>query len=141
MKIVTGPGIYSQRNQLVNVIIQFKMLLHFTGDFVSAVSLWHKRAVKKSDKKCRFATFTRCLRIATVLAHAHTCNYLSTTHVPFYSLDCARDFRYMCSRPCDGFRVPENGAGLGTRLVHVYYRVPNFRGAYFSRFSRILLKP
>ena len=32
--------------------------LRFTGDFVSAVSLWHKRAVKISCKKCRFATFT-----------------------------------------------------------------------------------
>ena len=32
---------------------------------------------EKLHKKCRFATFTYCLRIASVLAHAH--NYLSTT--------------------------------------------------------------
>ena len=79
--------------------------LHFTGDFVSVVSLWHKWAVKKSYKKCRFATFIRCLKIAIVLTHA--CNYLSTT-----SLACARDFRYQAlgywpahvtldTRPCD----------------------------------------
>ena len=44
--------------------------LHITGDFVSAVTLWHKRAVKISYKKYRFTIFTCCLRIATVLAHA-----------------------------------------------------------------------
>ena len=49
-------------------------LLHFTGDFVSAVSLWHKRAVKKKAICTRsvdsLRTFTR-LRITTVLAHAN----------------------------------------------------------------------
>ena len=60
--------------------------LCFTRDFVSAVSLWHKRAVKKGYKKCRFTTFTR-LKIATALAHAY--NYL-----PFYPGSRARDFRY-----------------------------------------------
>ena len=34
--------------------------------------LWHKQAIKKSYKKCRFT-----MGIASVLAHAH--NYLSTT--------------------------------------------------------------
>ena len=53
------------------VIIRFERRLHSTRDFVSAVSLWHKRTVKKSYKKF---TFTRCLRIATALANAH--NYL-----------------------------------------------------------------
>ena len=57
--------------------------LRFARDFVSAVSLWHKRAVKKSYKKCRFATFTRCLRIATALAHAY--NYRSSTFLSWAS--------------------------------------------------------
>ena len=60
--------------------------LLLTGDFVSAVSLWHKQAVKISYKKCRLATFTTCPRITTVLAH--------TLQLPFYSLACARDLRH-----------------------------------------------
>ena len=56
--------------------------LYILLDFVSesVVSLWHKWAVRKSYRKCIFATFTY-LRIATVLAHAH--NYLSTTFLLF----------------------------------------------------------
>ena len=38
-------------------------------DFVSAVNLWHKQAVKISYNKCRIATFTR-LRTSTVHTHA-----------------------------------------------------------------------
>ena len=34
--------------------------VHFTGEFLSAVTLWYKRAIKKRYK-CRFATFTRFL--------------------------------------------------------------------------------
>ena len=64
--------------------------LHFTRDFVSTISLWHKWAVKKSYTKSRFATFTRCLTIATVLAHAHKIN----SPLLVYSRPCARDFRY-----------------------------------------------
>ena len=44
--------------------------LPFTGDGVSALSLWHKRAMKSGVKKFRFAVFLRCLRTAAVLAHA-----------------------------------------------------------------------
>ena len=73
-------------------------------DFVSVVhvSPWRNvQATKKSYmyKKCKFATFTRCLRIASELAHAH--NYLSI---------------------CDGLRVAEKVVGLGTRL-HVHAHV------------------
>ena len=84
------------------------MSLHFTRDFVSAVSLWHKRAVKKSYKKCRFTTYTR-LRIATVLAHAY--NY------------CSHAYNY---RACDRLPVTENGAGLGARLVNGYAMIDCF---------------
>ena len=51
--------------------------LYMGTDVCNPKNLWHKRAIKKSYKKCRFATSTRCLRFASVLAHAH--NYLSTT--------------------------------------------------------------
>ena len=68
--------------------------LRFTGDFVSAVSLWHKRAVKISYKKCRFATFTRCLRTATALAH--------TLKLPFYYLSILSLVHVtLDTRPCD----------------------------------------
>ena len=40
-------------------------------------------------------------------AHAHNYMYLSTLGLAHVSLD---------PRPCDSFRVTENGAGLGTRL-------------------------
>ena len=54
---------------------------------VSAVSLWHKRAVKDySYKKCRFTTFTHCLRTATVLAHCTRPHSYTHTHTHTHSI-------------------------------------------------------
>ena len=64
------------------VSVRFERRLHFTGVFVSAVNLWHKRV---GYKKCRFTTFTS-LRIYSPT--------LKITFLPFYSLACAHDFRY-----------------------------------------------
>ena len=74
---VTGSGAWElkSRDHLCHNPLE-KMAAFLYKDFLSAVSLWHQRAIKKSYKKCTFATFTR-LRIARVLTHAH--NYLSTT--------------------------------------------------------------
>ena len=101
--------------------------LRFIGDFVSAVSLWHKWAVKISYKKCRFATFARCLRIATALAHAH--NDL------FYYLSILGLVQHVTlnTRPWDRLRITENGvAGLGTpdyyhsKITIIVYSSTNF---------------
>ena len=67
--------------------------------------------------KCRFATFTRCLRIATVLAHAR--NYLVCYLAAHWPARVTLD-----TRPCDvRLCVTENGAGLGTRLQCGYVSV------------------
>ena len=62
MSLIGQTSIYRECPQR-SLILQSCISLHFTGDFVSVASQWHKQA------ECRFATFTRCLRIATVLAH------------------------------------------------------------------------
>ena len=55
--------------------------LHFTGDFVSTVSLGHKRAAKLATRSVdSLATFSR-LKNVTVLAHAH--KYLPTIFLLF----------------------------------------------------------
>ena len=79
-----SQGLISKVTSATYITIQFedgRISLNFIGDLVSVVGQWHKWAVKKSYKSCRFATFTHCLRITTVLAHAH--NYLSTTFLLF----------------------------------------------------------
>ena len=53
--------------------------LPFAGDGVSALSLWYRRALKSSCKKCRFTAFLRCLRTAVF---AHTKIHPSTTLLP-----------------------------------------------------------
>ena len=56
--------------------------LHSTGEFASVVSLGLKQALKKATGSVHsLAIFIRCLRIASVLAHAHyyhftTCTFL-----------------------------------------------------------------
>ena len=96
------------------------------------VSLWHKRAIRKIYKKCRFATFTHCLRIASVLAHARNppFYYLSTLGLAHVILD---------PRPCVSFRVTANGAGLGSRLCMWYkYCTASWLRSRFFQKSKIV---
>ena len=92
--------------------------LRFTGDFVSAVSLWHFK--RKSYKKCRFATFTRCLTIATVLAHTH--NYLSTTSLLFGLVHVTLD-----TRPCDFPSCNRKSPGPGNEAIYKLSLVPSLQ--------------
>ena len=98
--------------------------LLFNGDFVSAVSLWHNRAVKKSYKKRRFATFTR-LTIATVVAH--TCNYFSTIHLStLWPAHVTLD-----TRPCDSL-CNRKWRGPGNEANTMHYCLHNGRYCTFT---------
>ena len=89
--------------------------LHFTEGILSLVSLWHKWAIKKSYKKCRFATFICCLRITSVLA---TLIITSRLLCYFLSAHVTSD-----PRPCDNFCVTKTIAGHELKLLHNMYKM------------------
>ena len=79
------------------------VIVHFTRDFVSVVSLQHKRAVKKSYKKCKFTYLQLCSPMLLI-----------TILLPFYSWPRTRDFRNqtLCDLSCN-----QKVANQGTRLI------------------------
>ena len=62
----------------------------------------------QTNYKCTFSTFTRCSRIAPVLAHAR--DYCPTTFLLLASPTRPR--------PHDSFRVTEHGTGLQLQLLY-----------------------
>ena len=89
--------------------------------------------MKISYKKCRFTTFTHCLRSATMLAYA--------LYLPFYYLSTLWPVHVtLLTRSCDDFHVTENGLGLRASLPIPTVQLHNYWTGLHTRVQALPLE-